>query len=662
MFWPFRRRKKNQVPDNSWVNRYITNSITFKKYNEHRIEYIRSQLPDKKLQVFNLIPALIHENTALSLSCAGNNSIICGISCFSLTQRQKKLLAIYFPDAKTNASARPSLPVIFLSVMGSAGTIAFTGESDIDFWVGVETEKHTPENLAAFKHKLKSIEEWALAQSGLEVHFFITDIAKIRKDDYGVAEGESCGSALGKLLKDEFYRTAIFLCGKAPYYWVIPSGADDITYREIVERLEKEDIFPHQDYIDIGPISLIYSEEYNGAALWQMLKGLSSPFKSVIKTALLEKYANESDDIPPLCEVYKKEIHNSVNLLYPDPYLFMMESIRAYYIKQNNTELRQLMEKCFLIRSTLTAGKGISSGNETIARFNEIGRAWGYTTDEITDIMLFREWDFSRNEELSNHIRTFFIETYNRIRARVPANSRHISIHDFSVIGKKLGVFFKNSQGKIPFLFSLLQAKYISGIVIEEELHYNQASLWNVKVLIKGLGRENIRTVKSMEHPIAALAFLSLNNLFTSGQNFILKGKLKLTKNDAIHFIESIRSFFPCKEIDTLGASETLADPIITHLYIWANWNMPEWNYGIASVLALTYNTYGEMHYFGINSEKYITYLKTLLTENIGIKNLKSLQYKIHRPKEKIIARLRLSDQLENQIKAIFVEINHQYY
>jgi adenylate cyclase class 1 len=180
-----------------------------------------------------------------------------GVSCFAYSPELRELVPQYFPHFQFRPHSKPLLPVVFLAVMGSAGTLAFTGESDIDFWVGVDTARLPDDALEMLQEKLRILETWAFRTAGLEVHFFIADLEKIRLDDYGELSGESCGSALGKLLKDEFYRTALFLEGKVPFYWVMPVGIDDTDYAENIQRLSQDRTFPHQYYLDLGNVGTI---------------------------------------------------------------------------------------------------------------------------------------------------------------------------------------------------------------------------------------------------------------------------------------------------------------------------------------------------------------------------------------------------------------------
>lgn len=646
-FWPFRKKGPLIAPISPWLEKYFANTNIFKKYNTSRLNHLLSQLKGKKRDIFELIPFLLHQTTTPLPGTSLTDTTLGGIAGYTPTRSQRELARKYFPGYDIQSGTPPSLPIYFMAIMGSAGTIAFTGESDIDVWIGLETNQHNKADLDRFKAKLTAIEKWGMTEARLEIHFFISDLTSLRQEDYGGVEGESCGSALGKLLKDEFYRTAIFTAGKTPFYWIIPSGADDITYHEIIDGLKSDTRFPVTDFVDLGPVSAIHPEEYNGAALWQIMKGLYSPFKSLIKIALLEKYAVEKKTQPPLCELFKQRVFVSQGPDFPDPYLFMIEAVREYYSKQGLVDLRQLMEKCFLIRSTLYGE------NENTSRFSELAKRWEYSSSEFEDLLNFRFWDFSNNDIIRRRITTFFLDTYQLIRSRTQDTANRISQRDFSIIGKKLQIFFGQKPVKIPFQFSLLLPRSISGIIVEETSNDPKSLRYEIKIAIKSPKRDTLQTIRTLDHPIAALAFCCVNRLFEPGQGFAFKTNLKIAKSDVLHFIDSFRLVFPAMELDSLPGQTVLSEPRLLRFFFWPNWNRPDWNYGIASILLFAQNSHGEILYYGFQGESWQNWLKKFFTDNLSQADLSMVQTMVFKPKEKLIARLKISESLEKTVNSM---------
>ncbi|MFH0921403.1 MAG: class I adenylate cyclase [Fibrobacterota bacterium] len=630
---------------------FLENVRRFEAHNTRRLELLRSNLSEARRNVLDLIPFLLNEDAE---GLPGNDlgRPLSGVSCFTFTPRLQQLAKRYFPEYRIRQRGRPSMAVVFLSVMGSAGTMAFTGESDIDFWVGIDGTRPDPAALAALEKKLRAIEDWAFAIAGLEVHFFVADLERVRRDDYGETGGESCGTALGKLLKDEFYRTAIFLEGRRPYFWAMPVGVDDCAYHDYLALLSASLLFPNARFTDLGHVSAIHPTEYFGAALWQILKGLYSPFKSVIKMGLLDAYTGESEGRLPLCERYKKQLFDT-RAEPPDPYLFMVEEVRAFYSETSAKDPQLLLEQCFLIKNFLTAGQGTAEARAQFDRFLPVAEKWGWGRKDLLDVAAFRSWDYERTETLRKRIARYFLDAYKRIRDRTREANVRISDRDLTVIGKKLHCFFAQEPGKVPFEFMLLSAKDITGIVIDETPEgAGRPSVWSVKIAVRGTGGFSQQLLRKFENVMPAIAFCSVNRLRCREQNFMLKGSQRLSLNDAAHLLDALSGFFPVRELDAVSANDTLSAAHATHLYIIPNWNHPQWSYGVTSLFVFFQNTLGELHYDQYHGEKALEWLvESVLKPKVGAARLRGLKWAVHSPREKVIMRKKISDAFEAKVR-----------
>jgi len=115
------------------------------------------------------------------------------------------------------------------------------------------------------------------------------DVEETRRNRFATGTaGESAGSALKLLLKDELFRTHILVAGKMPLWWLLPPGLSPAEYEREAHRLLATVPGLADNCIDIGTIGDIPQDEIFGACLWQFNKALASPFKSVIKLAYLE--------------------------------------------------------------------------------------------------------------------------------------------------------------------------------------------------------------------------------------------------------------------------------------------------------------------------------------------------------------------------------------
>jgi adenylate cyclase class 1 len=225
-----------------------------------------------------------------------------------------------FTGAQAGLS-REIKPIIELfAIMGSAGSIAYNEDSDIDYWLCLDESLVDTVTIDKLKTKLRAVELWITENFNLETHYFLNDITRIKNDIFDSDEDDISGKALGKLLKDEFYRSSILLHGKVPFWWVVPPGTTDEAYKKYLNIIKTSKY--QNDFIDLGNLHIIKKEEFLGAGLFQILKSLSNPFKSILKIGILEKYLLEEVKTPLLCNILKEKVQKEdLDINYIDPYI-----------------------------------------------------------------------------------------------------------------------------------------------------------------------------------------------------------------------------------------------------------------------------------------------------------------------------------------------------
>ncbi len=101
------------------------------------------------------------------------------------------------------------------------------------------------------------------------------------------------------------------------------------NYNSYVEILENKRLIFSNDYINLGSVADIPADEFFGATLWHIYKGIDSPYKSLIKLLLMESYANEFPHIKLLSFEYKQHIYQDkeLNINSIDPLKFQFAII-----------------------------------------------------------------------------------------------------------------------------------------------------------------------------------------------------------------------------------------------------------------------------------------------------------------------------------------------
>ena len=301
----------------------------------------------------------------------------------------------YEPDTTTLAAARhlirdfscsmgnscPSQPIHGLFLMGSLGTLAQTDQSDMDVWICLAPDL-SDAAVSALRKKCRRLEAWATSQ-GCEAHFFLID-AQLRND-----EGDEPRQ---RLLLDEFYRTAIWLAGRTPLWWWVPVH-EEARYAEFAGGLLDVRAVGRNETIDLGHLAHIAPGEFLGAGLWQLFKGIESPYKSLLKLLLIEVYASEHPQVNCLSLDFKQSVYaNQLDLDELDPYVVVYRRIERYL--KGRAELQRLE----LVRRSLylKVGHKLSNGETGMQwqrrLLKRLTREWGWDEQHLAMLDNRSQW------------------------------------------------------------------------------------------------------------------------------------------------------------------------------------------------------------------------------------------------------------------------------
>jgi adenylate cyclase class 1 len=312
-----------------------------------------------------------------------------------------------------------------VAIIGSVGTIAYNNKSDFDYWVCINRRTTTSEKYDAFRQKVLAVQKWAEAELKLPVHLFVNDVESVRNNIFDEDEDEAFGSAVGALLKDEFYRSSIVVAGKIPFWWVIPQFTRDAEYELLYARLTDEE--REQQYVNLGNLYSINKDDFIGAALFQIIKSLGNPFKSIIKLGVLEKYLFESEEVPLISQKVRINVQrgNIPNTIL-DSYLLMFEEVFEYYQKylKDEASLTILRQNLYLkINPQLSKYATIRDRSSIPYKVEEMLRSaakWGWNEDLIRELDAFDSWDYTRVMKFWDQVQAFMLKSYQRISVPFP--------------------------------------------------------------------------------------------------------------------------------------------------------------------------------------------------------------------------------------------------
>ncbi|MGE0383873.1 MAG: class I adenylate cyclase [Gammaproteobacteria bacterium] len=425
----------------------------FLAVNRERLRRAREMLTPRQRDFIDLLPLIFHLNDPAlpgyvsSATPAGIRDFAPGTHEISVAQRMARAFT-----SKRRASFRHEIAGMYL--MGSAGSIGYAQGSDFDIWLCPVPGVPEP-RLAELAEKAARVERWA-AEIGLDVHFFVFDAQGFREGRTLALSAESSGSTQHTLLLDEFYRSGLVLAGCNPLWWAVPPEREP-DYGAFAGELIRRRFVGTGEFIDFGPVGAIPAEEFFGATVWQLYKGVTSPYKSVLKLLLMEVYAEEHPRIDLLSMRYKRALYDGcTDLARLDPYVQMYTKVEEYLMARADAARLDLLRRCFYIKvdDRLTRTRpdgGIPWRHELM---QELTTRWGWDRSRLLLLDGREHWKLETVQSERRDLVSALTQSYRQISrfARERAETSRITGGDLTVLGRKLYAAFERKPGKIEFV------------------------------------------------------------------------------------------------------------------------------------------------------------------------------------------------------------------
>jgi len=425
----------------------------FLDLNKARLRRTLGELRQRQREFVDLLPLLYHINHP-TLPGYVSKSTPAGIPEYSpsnetlnLSKRISKSFAY-----KKRAYRRYQIQALYL--MGSTGTIAYSNKSDFDIWVCYDSSLKK-DQIESLQQKSLAIEQWAQTLD-IDAHIFLVNPEEFKEGKHDALNSESSGTALHYLLLEEFYRTSLLLAGRYPVWWLVPPEHEH-HYDEFVNNIKTKRFIHGRDNIDFGGLSKVPAEEFYGATLWLLYKGINSPYKSVLKTSLMEAYASEYPDIDILGLRFKQAIYNGENELNKlDPYLMMLHKVEEYLNKHQQTERLDLVRRSFYFKVNERLSE--ESNREVTWRrelLQELVDAWRWTNSQLYLLDSKESWKIQRVIEERNALMNELTHSYRFLSqfARQHSESNLIDPDELNLLGRKLYAAFERKAGKIDIIY-----------------------------------------------------------------------------------------------------------------------------------------------------------------------------------------------------------------
>lgn len=449
-----RNESPSQVIEDSFDRQNLNTLLKrFMAVNNARLKRMHEALSERHQRIINVLPLLFHSNHPMMPGYVSRNTPA-RLSNFKPSKGDIQLGKTIARSFTISCEPEKNDDIHGIYIMGSVGTVAQSGRSDIDVWL-CHRPGLTQRELTELELKCQRISEWA-DDMRLEMHIFLMDADEFKQGQRTDLNEESSGSAQKTLLLDEFYRTAIYLGGRMPLWWFVPPQ-EEKNYTEHTKQLLHKRYLRSDLVIDFGNMSHIPDGEFVGAGIWHLYKSIESPYKSVLKLLLLEAYVSQHPKIESLSMTYKRQVYaGELNIDELDSYLMIYRRIEQHLIKKKQKKRLELARRCFYFKANKPLSK--SSGNSKVSwqriLLEKLTKEWGWTSDAIGVMDRRKNWKASQvtSERAMlvgelNHSYRFLLEF-----AANTGATRSISPEEITILGRKLQAAFERKPGKIEWI------------------------------------------------------------------------------------------------------------------------------------------------------------------------------------------------------------------
>ncbi|OHD64752.1 MAG: hypothetical protein A2176_10505 [Spirochaetes bacterium RBG_13_51_14] len=562
------------------INTIKTYQQKFRKYNEIRLGNLQRSLTEQQLiNLLEFIPYLLNVDVPDLPGHVPSVKVPHGVYDYVPSPKLIDFISKRFPNSEIIRGRITSPFIQMIALIGSCGTIAYTKQSDFDFWICYQESGFDREAINHFKSKLRSIESWIYDKFNMEIHFYLNEISRVRNNIFADDEEQFSGSSIGELLKEEFLRSSIVLNGKIPFWWVVPSDADNKVYEAWLAAVKKTEMA--DTFIDLGNIFTIKQEDFLAAGLFQILKSLGNPFKSIIKLGLLERYINNYMDNPFICNIIKKNIQqDDLDYGHIDAYIIMFDYVYDYYSSiVKDKDAMEVLKTSFYLKTEPMLSKHLSKAEEGYDKEKtrimlEYVKKWNWPGAKIREMDDFHNWSIEPVSKILNNAKKFVLQEYRRILGNIETHrvKHKFTDEEIKAISRKIYSHFLISDNKIDNTLSFKNYPPEKLLKIEYVRDQKGNETWFLSKRLIIDNHPNIVIIHKDKTLLGLSVWISLNGLFKKDYTRleIDTGLHSLETNFLRELISDISSNFMFKKMNAFR-EDYLKDPYPVMSYIIFN-------------------------------------------------------------------------------------------
>lgn len=587
----------------SWFRRRSAAATTrpFLVNNFRRLAWAEEKMERSQGELLQIIPYLLHSDCFDHAFGLYPQSPPCRISGYVPDYTTLELARRYFPSAGLPDDDEDVVHIEGLYTIGSLGTVAQSASSDVDYWVCCDLDRIAEDDVQGLNTKLEAVSQWADEEFDLEVYFFLMDVRSVRENNFGSSGGESSGTAQALMLKEEFYRTAVHVAGKWPIWWMVPAGVSQAEYDAAVAGLDES---LRRRYVDLGHVAAIPVGEFFGASLWQIVKAMKSPFKSIMKFGLLERYITGEAQGSLLCDRIKAHLLSGYDdIWHIDPYVLLFSEVAEYYAARGERDTLELVKMAFFLKSQIKreAAKIVLPSRLEEHNIRQLFTAEsGASPVDFQEVMTADEWNLERLIEVGARINQFVINTYVKVREQQKAHaSIAINPLDLTKLGRKIFSTFAHRKHKIDRLsFTSMKKNLIDQLAFTVCKRTNKGQVFLVQGARMEAGGFVMDTVDLKRNMDIAWLFtwLTANGLYHDKVQLKVDYTLSpIIAKDCEELLATLLAYFPPKQTFDTDICENLNPERVVKVFFILNLTQPREADRIREASIVYSTNWGEM-------------------------------------------------------------------
>ena len=519
----------------------------FMRLHRARLRRIHEELRPSQQEFLELLPLLFHINHPMLPGFVSSDTVT-GIPDYSPSKQALEAAGKLSRSFQYKKRAQRVYRIQGLYLMGSTGTIGQSFGSDFDLWLCHDSAMNQRQRQQLQK-KVQQIEKSA-AELDLELHIFLIDPERFRRGEKSRLSRESAGTTQHNLLLEEFYRSAVLLAGRYPLWWLVPPEHEH-DYQDYVEYLLSRRFIKASDVFDLGGLNQVQAGEFFGAALWQLYKGIDSPYKSILKIFLMEAYSRHYPHPQWLAQQAKEAIYSGetdIDML--DAYILLYQKVEEYLKANQDDDRLELARRCFYFKVGEHLSQIKGNRNWRSRTMLKLTRQWGWGQTQLQMLDTRSEWKIDRVIKERNALVSVLTRSYRLMTdfARKFANESHIDPHELNLLGRKLYTALDHRPGKIDHI-----NPGISKNLSEEQLslYYRPtrdgSSAWMLyRGKVEELDLSDQRPIKISANLTEILLWSHVNQVWARHSRVSLySAETELSRKELLSLQRSIARLFP---------------------------------------------------------------------------------------------------------------------